>query len=222
MPRLPRFSIANIPQHVVQRGNNRCACFFGEDDRAAYLDWLGEAAAFHGVAIHAYVLMTNHVHLLVTPAVGGAVSAMMQTLGRRYVRYVNRIYRRTGTLWEGRFKACLVDTERYVLTAHRYVDLNPIRAGIVRDAGAYRWSSYAAHAGLRDDGLLTPHECYVALGTTPGERANAYLALCRAAPDPDALAELRVMSRKELVYGSAGFKDEIEATTARRTRPMIR
>jgi putative transposase len=222
MPRLPRFNIADVAQHVVQRGNNRCACFFGHGDYAIYLEWLGESAALHSVAVHAYALMPNHVHLLVTPAAPGAVSGMMQMLGRRYVRFVNRSQGRSGTLWEGRFKACVVDTERYVLTAYRYIDLNPVRAGIVVNPGSYRWSSYAANAGLRGDGLLSAHECYRALGTTGPQRAERYGALCGQTLDPQAVSELRAMSRSELAFGSDRFKDDIAAAAARRTRPIER
>ncbi len=222
MPRLPRFNVANVAQHVVQRGNNRCACFFGDDDYAAYLEWLDEAAAVHHVAVHAYALMTNHVHLLVTPMEPGAVSAMMQMLGRRYVRYVNRAHGRSGTLWEGRFKACVVDTERYVLTAYRYIDLNPVRAGMVVDPGAYRWSSYAANVGVRGDRLLTTHACFRALGTTAPQRAERYRVLCGEALDPQEVAEFRAMSRKELAFGSDRFKDDVEVAAARRTRAVKR
>ena len=219
MPRLPRFNIASIPQHVVQRGNNRGACFFSDKDYAVYRAWLGESAAFHGVAVHAYVLMTNHVHLLVTPVTAGAVSAMMQTLGRRYVGYVNRTHNRSGTLWEGRFKACVVDTDRYLMTAYRYIDLNPVRAGIVSHPDAYPWSSYAANAGLRVDRLLTAHACYLALGSRPSDRAIWYRALCAEAIDPEELREFRSMSRKEMAYGGDRFKIEVEAATGRRARP---
>lgn len=222
MPRLPRFNLADVPQHVVQRGNNRCACFFREEDCALYLRWLGDSAALHGVAIHAYVLMTNHVHLLATPAVPDAVSAMMQALGRRYVGYINRVHHRSGTLWEGRFKACVVDTERYVLTVYRYIELNPVRAGIVSNPVAYRWSSHAANAGLRSDRLLTPHPCYRALGAERSDRAMRYRALCAEVIDADELEELRTMSRKELAFGGDRFKDEVEAAAARRTRPLRR
>lgn len=125
MPRPPRYELAGLPQHVIQRGNNRQPTFFAEDDYTAYLGWLREAAVHHGCAIHAYVLMINHVHLLVTPTVGGAIGKLMQALGRRYVQYVNAQYRRSGTLWEGRYKASLIDSERYLLTCYRYIELNP-------------------------------------------------------------------------------------------------
>jgi len=130
MPRPPRLELPGVPLHVIQRGNNRAACFFGEVDRRFYLQCLAKSAARTDCAIHAYVLMTNHVHLLVTPGAPGSAAAMLQDIGRRYVRVINTIHGRTGTLWEGRFKSSLVDTERYLLTCHRYIELNPVRAGL--------------------------------------------------------------------------------------------
>ena len=222
MPRLPRFNLPGIAQHIVQRGNNHGVCFFDDAGRMAYQDWLREAAAFHGVAVHAYALMTNHIHLLATPELPGAISAMMQTLGRTYVRYVNRKHRRSGTLWEGRHKACVVDTERYILTAYRYIDLNPVRARIVLDPGDYRWSSYRANAGLCTDPLLRAHEGYTALGATAQEWAGHYRELCEKAIDPQDLAELRTMSRKELAYGSESFKNRIAIAAQRHSRSLKR
>jgi putative transposase len=145
MARQLRFDIAGNPQHVIQRGNNREACFFAEADYAAYLHWLHEGAQHHGVAIHAYCLMTNHVHLLVTPESAGAVSRLMQHVGRHYVNYANKVYRRSGTLWEGRFKSCLVDSEAYLLKLYQYIEYNPVRAGMVVHPEDYRWSSYQRH-----------------------------------------------------------------------------
>jgi len=131
MARLPRICLPGIPQHIIQRGNNRQVCFASEEDFAAYAHWLGEASIKNNVAIHAWVFMTNHVHLLVTPESQDGISRMMQTLGRRYVRYFNYTYKRTGTLWEGRFKSCVVDADNYLLTCQRYIELNPVRANMV-------------------------------------------------------------------------------------------
>jgi putative transposase len=219
VPRLPRFNVPGVAQHVTLRGNNRSACFFDDNDRLAYLAWLGEAAEQHGIAVHAYVLMTNHVHLLVTPERAGAVSAAVQMLGRRYVRHINRKYARTGTLYEGRYKACVIDSERYLLTAYRYIDLNPVRALLVQHPRDYRWSSYRVNAGLGLDPLICAHESYVALGTTHEQRAEHYRALCADAIDPMELAELRAMSAKELAYGCSEFKDILAQIARRRTRP---
>src|SRR5690242_10953001 len=139
MARYPRLDLPDVPQHIVQRGNNRGACFFCDGHRRLYLDLLGEAAAATGVAIHAYVLMTNHVHLLATPRREGAVSALMQVVGRRYVQWINKSRGRTGTLFDGRFKANLVQSERYLLCCYRYIELNPVRAGLVVDPAEYAW-----------------------------------------------------------------------------------
>ena len=141
MARKPRFVLPGYPRHVVQRGNNRQACFFDESDYRKYLDSLAEAAHKYHCQVHAYVLMTNHVHLLVTPTTDEGISQMMQSVGRRYVRYFNGVYRRTGTLWEGRYKASLVQTDSYLLTCYRYIELNPVRAEMVPDPGDYPWSS---------------------------------------------------------------------------------
>ena len=154
MARKPRFNLPGVPQHVIQRGNNRESCFFDAEDYRCYLDALGHASKQCGCAVHAYILMTNHVHLLVTQERRDGVSAMMQSLGRRYVRYINDRHRRTGTLWEGRYKAALVDSERYLLACYRYIELNPVRAGMVELPGRYPWSSYRYNALGMPDSLV--------------------------------------------------------------------
>src|ERR1700729_3005315 len=163
MARRPRLDLPCLPLHVIQRGNNRLPCFFQDDDFSTYREALQQTSKAEGVAIHAYVLMTNHVHLLMTCEAQGAVSRMMQALGRRYVRYVNAMYRRTGTLWEGRFKSCLVDSECYLLTCYRYIELNPLRAAMVETPESYLWSSYHANARGAHDPLVDPHPEYLAL-----------------------------------------------------------
>ena len=165
-PRLGRYFIEDQPLHVVQRGNDRQCIFFEPDDYVRYLGWLGEAAAEARCAIHAYVLMTNHVHLLLTPTKAEAVSHFIISLGRRYVQYVNRTYRRTGTLWDGRYKSSLVQAQTYLLAAQRYIELNPVRAAMVDDPAHYRWTSYRANALGQADARLTPHPLYMALGAT--------------------------------------------------------
>ncbi|GAA5525253.1 hypothetical protein Maes01_01818 [Microbulbifer aestuariivivens] len=146
MARLPRIAPVGVPQHVIQRGNNRQVCFGCEDDFIAYAGWLRDYAEEYAVEVHAWVFMTNHVHLLVTPLEERAVSKMMQALGRMYVRYFNGAYQRSGTLWEGRYRSCLVQSEDYLLHCYRYIELNPVRAGMVKDPGKYCWSSYGANA----------------------------------------------------------------------------
>jgi len=218
MPRKPRFTLPGVPQHVIQRGNNRDPCFFAEQDYARYLNDLEESAEKYACDIHAYVLMTNHVHLLVTPHTENSISSMMQALGRRYVRYINHSYRRTGTLWEGRYKASLIDSEAYLLTCMRYIELNPVRASMVAHPGEYRWSSYAANAQGVDSPLLSPHALYVSLGREQTTRQHAYRELFRHHMDNQSLHDIRNALNHELVLGRSWFKDKVEAMTERRVR----
>lgn len=219
MARKPRINLPGYPQHVIQRGNNRQACFFTGDDYRRYREDLGEVAKRHGGAIHAYVLMTNHVHLLVTPQTVYGISHLMQDLGRRYVRYINATYRRTGTLWEGRYKASLVDAETYLLTCMRYIELNPLRARLVEHPGTYTFSSYAHNAFGQRDPLVTPHVLYRALGATDAARQHAYRELFRHHLDNDLLHVIRAALNQELALGANRFKDQIETMTSRRMRP---
>ena len=218
MARLPRISPAGIPQHIVQRGNNRQVCFGSEQDMAVYSCWLAQYAEEHKVAIHAWVLMTNHVHLLVSPLADNAVSAMMQALGRRYVRYFNRTYVRSGTLWEGRFRSALVQSSKYLLACQRYIELNPVRAGMVDDPSAYAWSSYRSHAlGLMVQ-MHTPHEQYLSLGTSCDVRQANYRELFRAHLDDRLVKDIRDAVNAGLALGDSRFKDDLEALHARRLR----
>ncbi len=218
MPRLQRIMAAGFPQHVVQRGNNREDCFFAEADHAAYLHWLERAARTYQVAIHAYVLMANHVHLLVTPGSEGGVSRMMQYLGRHYVQYINKTYRRSGTLWERRFHASVVETEAYLLTLHRYIELNPVRAGMVKAPEQYKWSSAREHLAPVGSSLIVDHDVYVRLGATPSVRARAYGALIGEPLEEGALSQIRTAARQGGVLGSDQFKDQIETQLGRRVR----
>lgn len=174
MPRLPRLILAGQAQHIILRGNNRQAIFASDHDREHLLASLAEVAAQYRVGIHAYVLMDNHLHLLATPSVEESLSRMMQALGRRYVAWFNARHQRSGTLWEGRFRAGLVQGERYVQACMRYIELNPVRAGLCAQPEHWRWSSAAHHLGLRRDALITEHEFYWSLGNTPFEREHAY------------------------------------------------
>lgn len=222
MPRRPRLNLASVPLHVIQRGNNRQACFFAEEDYRFYLYWLGKGAQKYGCDIHAYVLMTNHVHLLLTPHGKTSASGLMQSLGRRYVQYVNRTYKRSGTLWEGRFKASLVNAEEYLLLCYRYIELNPVRAGMVKDPGAYPWSSYRSHGlGARDQ-LIGDHALYRALGATAEERRRSYRDLFRSQLDEAALTEIRKAASRELVLGNERFRQEIEEALGKRVEPQKR
>ena len=215
MARLPRFEFVGIPQHVVQRGNDRQPCFVAEEDYRRYLLGLQEASLESACRIHAYVLMTNHVHLVVTPDASRGVSRMMQMLGTRYVSWFNRRYRRTGTLWEGRFKSSLVDSERYLLTCCRYVEMNPVRAAIVESPGDYVWSSYARNAHDRPDVIVSEHPAFSALGRTRIERCDAYRQLIRESISEDDLQSIRRHIRQQRALGSSRFQAAIEAMAGR-------
>ena len=209
MPRRPRILLPDYPLHIVQRGINREPCFFAEEDYQCYLHWLKEAARDCGCAIHAYVLMTNHVHLLLTPTVSGAPVRLMQSLGRRYVQYVNRQYRRTGSLWEGRYKSSVVQAESYLLACMRYIELNPVRAAMVTDPGGYRWSSYRANGLAQPDARLTPHLLYLSLDAEPASRCHVYRTLFRPQLDDDAASEVREAMRLGMPLGSERFAETI-------------
>jgi len=222
MARINRYFLPDQPLHVIQRGNDRQAVFFAEADYRQYLGWLGEAAAHAGCAIHAYVLMTNHARLLATPETAAGVPAMMQALGRRYVCHVNRRYRRTGTLWEGRYRATAIDSEAYLLTCHRYIELNPVRARMTADAAGYRWSSHAANAAGAADPLVRPHPLYLALGTIAAARQPAYRALFDVALDDGFIAELRAATNGGWALGSERFQRQIATALGRRVTPLPR
>ncbi|MDE1894659.1 MAG: transposase [Pseudomonadota bacterium] len=215
MPRQRRLDLPGIPQHVIQRGNNRQPCFLREQDYRCYLSQLDEAARTQRCRVHAYVLMTNHVHLLMTPETAGAVARTMQSLGRRYVGYFNASYRRSGTLWEGRYKACLVDSECYLLACYRYIELNPVRAAMVAAPGDYAWSSYRANAEGRADRLVCPHDEYARLGATVDERCAAYRALFLEAIGEDRMSEIRAYVQQQRAVGSSRFQAAIEAELKR-------
>jgi putative transposase len=220
MARLGRYFLPDQPLHVIQRGNNRQAIFFGEEDYACYRDWLAAAAARYGCAIHAYVLMTNHVHLLVTPQAATSLPRTMQALGRRYVRHVNTVYRRSGTLWEGRYRAAPIDCEAYFLACCRYIELNPVRARMVRHPRDYSWSSYRAHAQGAADPLLAGHEVYDRIAGTPAERRKGYRSLFRTALDDGFVEDLRAATNGGWALGDARFKLQTAEALGRRVAPL--
>ncbi len=213
MPRRPRVHLDEVPLHIVQRGHNREPCFFAEDDYYSYLHWLGEALTEAECALHAYVLMTNHVHLLLTPKQAEAVPKLLISLGRRYVQYINRTYRRTGTLWDSRYKSSLVQAETYLLACQRYIELNPVRATMVEDPAHYRWSSYRANGLGQPDARLTPHSLYCALGQNEHDRRAAYRALFRAQLDRDAIDDIRLALNQNQPLGNERFYAKIEQMT---------
>jgi len=219
MARLPRLNPVGVAQHIIQRGNNRQVCFNSDEDLAAYAYWLKEFSVKYSVRIHAWVFMTNHVHLLVTPTEESGLSKMMQSLGRQYVRYFNTTYKRSGTLWEGRFKSCLVQSEDYLLQCYRYIELNPVRAGMVDDPADYKWSSYQANGLGINTSLCTPHEEYFRLGGSREERLSNYRSFFRAHVDSSLIKDIRDSLNRGLVLGNEHFKAQIERNLGRRVRP---
>lgn len=222
MARRPRMHLPEYPLHVVQRGHNRAPCFFSEDDYHAYLHWFGQAADAHGVRLHAYVLMTNHVHLLLSASVPEAVPQLVMSLGRRYVQYINRTYQRTGTLWDSRYKSSLIQTEVYLLACMRYIELNPVRARMVRDPADYRWSSYRFHAFGRSNKLIAPHAEYLNLGADEPSRQSAYRALFRDVLDREAIADIRLCIDQGRPLGNARFHALLEGVTGHPVEPRPR
>jgi len=222
MARQPRFVLADQPQHIIVRGNNRQKIFCAEADYAFYLDKLFAACLAHGCRIHAYVLMTNHVHLLVSPKRENSLSKAMQTVGRYYVQYYNHRYHRTGTLWEGRYKAALIDSENYLLTCMRYIELNAVRAGMVRHPSDYRWSSYHANALGKADAVVTPRQEYEQLGTTAAECQAAYRELFGNPLGEFPLNEIREATNRGWVLGKEKFKREIQKRLTRHVEPEAR
>lgn len=219
MPRRPRSDLAGFPLHLIQRGNNRSPCFFSDADRAEYLLWLGRYARRFAVAVHAWVLMGNHVHLLATPPSPAHASRLMQALGRRYVRYVNELHGRSGTLWEGRFRACAVHGEDYLLACMRYIELNPVRAGLSRSPDEYAWSSYRGNALGRADPLLTEHPLYTGLGATLAERCDAYRQIFAGHVSNAELTEIRAATASGYLLANQGSRRKLESERGRLLGP---
>lgn len=218
MARLPRLTLAAHPHHVIQRGNNRQSICLDRTDFQTLKDVLAASAQRHQVAVHAFVLMDNHFHLLATPPTDDALPKMMQTLGRSYVRYFNDRHQRTGTLWEGRYKSTLIESERYLLACMAYIDLNPVRAGLVTNAADYAWSSYAHYAGIRADKLLTPHPLVWNLGNTPFAREAAYAQLVQAGLTSVQQSALTEAALHGWALGESEFLNALQKETPRRLR----
>lgn len=219
MARLPRYVIPGQPQHIIQRGNNRQAIFAADADYRFFRDALADAARKHGLAIHAYVWMTNHIHLLATPQLIDSISKTVQSVGRRYVQYFNYTYQRSGTLWEGRYRSTVVDSEQYLLTLMRYIELNPVRADMVSHPGDYPWSSYCRNAldgAGPDTDFVTPHPEYLRLGQSVEERKKTYCHLFHAAIETNDLTQIRECTHKGWALGGVGFTEQIEALVQRR------
>ncbi len=216
MARLPRLTLPGYPHHVIQRGNNRQVIVASAADRQFLLDLLDENARKFTVAIHAYVLMDNHFHLLASPSTAEGLPQMMQAVGRRYVRYFNDRQQRTGTLWEGRYKSTLIQPDRHLLACMAYMDLNPVRAGLVAQAADYPWSSYGHYAGLRTDRIITPHPLVWALGNTPFAREAAYAELVQSGISPVQQKALTDSALRGWALGEPHFVAELQKQTERR------
>ena len=222
MPRPPRQCPPGYPVHVVQRGNNRQICFASDSDLKAYANWLREAADKFGADVHAWVFMTNHVHLLMTPESADSISRCMQYLGRYYVRFFNDSYRRSGTLFDGRFKSSIVQTEHYFLACQRYIELNPVRAGMVADPADYSWSSYRAHAFGKQIALWKPHIEYLALGATEKSRQAAYRQFFTRQIPGEVITDIRDALNTGLVLGNNRFREHVEELTGVRQHHLKR
>ena len=217
MPRALRLILPGVATHVIQRGNNRSACFRQDSDYLVYLSCLRQLAKKHECAVHAYCLMTNHVHLLLSPATGGACIALMRELGQRYVQYFNRRHQRSGTLWEGRYRSCIVESARYVLGCYCYIESNPVRAEMVEHAAGYTWSSYAANGGMRADTLVAPHAEYLALALDDDTRAVAYRGLFERAQEPSLIGAIREATNGGYALASESFKATVLKPIGART-----
>lgn len=218
MPRPPRYEPVGYPQHVIQRGTDRCRIFLQRTDLLHFRYYLADACDRYDCRVHAYVLMSNHVHVIMTPDREHGVSRVMHLIGTRYVQYFNRIHRRTGALWQGRYKGMLIDTDRYLLACYRYIELNPVRAGLVPHPGDYPWSSYAANANGERDPLVHPHLGYYALGRDEASRRAAYCRLFESELDPLTLRAIRESARKGCPLGSWEFRERVARLSPGRIR----
>ena len=220
MARLQRAAPIGVPVHILLRANNRQQCFKASSDYAAFLWWLREYSEKYKVDVHAWVLLKDHLHLLSTPNTAGGMSRMIQALGRQYVRFFNQQNLRTGTLWEGRYRSCLVQPGNYLLEVCRYIEMNPIRLSLVNYAGDYNWSSFQVNAKGKPSALCKQHAEYLKLGETKQDRIEKYLAYCEQTTNEDLLKEIRDSTNKGLAIGDESFKMEVEKMTGRRVRPL--
>ena len=222
MPRQPRINLANISQHVIQRGNNREPCFFNADDYTMYLTKMAEYSKKFEVEIHAYVLMSNHVHMLLTPKVANGISKFMQALGRYYVQYINRTYGRSGTLWEGRYRAAVVGTDAYFLQVSRYIELNPVRSKLVHKPSDYPWSSYHHNAMENQIDMITAHSSYLSLGKTQEDRKFTYCHFVNRTMPVSLVSQIRDYTNKSWAIGNEAFIEKIEKQLCRRVSPIYK
>jgi putative transposase len=219
VPRRARLAVAGIPWHIIQRGNNKAACFFSEKDYLYFLEHLQYQSERFECAIHSYCLMTNHVHLLITPQRADGPSLMMKHLGQRFVQYINRTYERSGTLWEGRFKSCLAQDESYALSCYRYIELNPVRAKMVAHPRDYRWSSFHHNGDGRNSQLISPHSSYLGLESNEALRLKNYREFVELPIAEPELAHIRSATNGNYVYGNSEFQSKIEQALNQRVSP---
>lgn len=222
MARLPRYFVQGVPLHIILRGNNREPIFGNDEDCGFFKESLLDAASRHRLAIHAYVFMTNHVHLLASPDSEESAPKTMQSVGRRYVQYFNHRYKRSGTLWEGRYRATAVDAENYLFECMRYIELNPVRAGMVAHPRDYPWSSYRANAEGGADPLHSPHALFRSLAEDERERRAAYRELVKAPMDTQLLDVIRNCTNKGWALGHGRFQEKIERLAERRAMPLLK
>jgi len=215
MPRHARYIVPDIALHVIQRGHNRNACFRDDTDRMVYLATLAELIGKTACALHAYCLMGNHIHMLLTPPTPQACARLMRNLGQRYAQYFNRRYERIGTLWQGRYRSCLVDSAPYVLACYRYIERNPVRAAMVSSPSAYRWSSFDGNSGRSCNRLLVPHLEYLALAADDGSRQHAYSLMLGEADDAGFLTAIREATNGAIPLVGAQIKAKLEAQSGR-------
>ena len=216
MPRRSRIIVPDVPLHIIQRGNNRQSCFFADKDYQMYLEWLGEYSQGAGCSIHAYVLMTNHVHLLLTPQAPESAGNLMKRLGQRYVQYINRTYKRSGTLWEGRFRSSIIQHQEYLFRCQKYIEMNPVRAGIVNHPGKYRWSSYQVNGQGHKSNLITPHVLYQNLAQDAKQRKLAYRELFSHELESEEIDKIRKAVNGNFALGSSKFTEKISKKLGRR------
>lgn len=222
MPRQPRLNLTDIPQHIVQQGHNNLACFFEDDDYRFYLQSLETASRQYAVHVHAYVLLPNMIQIIATQTIPNGVSSMMQSLGRRYVQYINHRYKRSGTLWSGRYKSSVIDSESYLLSCYRYVELRPMYLNLTDTPDEYEWSSFNHHTNEEDSDLIQDHRLYTALGETSAERAENYRKKFDYAFDPRLMDYIAETVKLGQVLGGDAFKDRIEKISNQRVRPLKR
>ena len=222
MPRLARLIIPNQPHHVIQRGVARQAIFHDDQDFGFWLKSFRDALVLRPMAVHAYVLMSNHLHLLISPPDKESLSENMKSVGLRYTKYYNKRYERTGPLWDGRFRATVIDSDRYLLECYRYIDLNPVRAHVTLTPDQYRWSSYAHHISTRIDPLVSDHSLFWALGNTPFEREQAYKALIAEGVGEAIQHEIMAATNAEWALGSKQFAELVAEASGRRALQLKR